>query len=240
MTVLRARRTIRRWFSSAFICGASALFVSCATPPLDDPARIGPFFEPKNVSKDPTLGAIRRVVLVPIWAGAGIAEESVADLDAVFRQALQDQNRFEIVTLSRADCQRRFGVSSLSSAGALPHDFFPMVKRLYAADAVMFIDLTVFRAYHPLALGIRGRLAVVNNLRLVWSFDNVFSADDPTVSAAARNFYLKSNPQGVPADLTPSVLHSPSRFAAYAANTTFSTLPPVILAQFSETSSPRR
>ena len=206
------------------------------SPPPNDSSRVGPFFEPSNVAADPTLGGIRRVVLLPVWIGSSAPEESANDLDAVFRQALQNQNRFEIVTLSRAECLRRFGVSALSSSASLPNDFIPTIQRVYAADAVLFLDVTVYRAYHPLALGIRGRLAAVSNLRLVWTFDNVFSADDARVANSARHFYLESEHQGVPADLTPSVLQSPGRFAAYAANATFATLPPVTLAKLSQTS----
>ena len=216
------------------------LLCGCTSPALNDPARVGPFFHPRNVSSDPTLGGIRRVLLMPVWAGNAAPEESAEDLDPIFRQALQDENRFEVVVLPRSECRRLWGSSALSSASALPHDFIPTVQRLYAADAVMFIDITVYRPYEPLALGIRARLAAVGNLHLVWAFDNVFSADDPTVAASARHFYLGSETQGVPGDLTPAILQSPGRFAAYAASATFTTLPPVTLGRLTESSNVRR
>ncbi len=216
-----------------------AVTAGCMAPAINDPARVGPFYQPRNVARDITLGGIRRVVLMPVWAGSAAPEESAVDLDAVFRRALQEQNRFEVVTLSRADCQRRFGASALSSTTALPHDFPAAMRRTYAADAVLFVDLTVFRAYHPLVIGIRSKLATVDGTRLVWSFDNVFSADEPLVSAGARHFYLETEHQDVPGDLTPAVLQSPGRFAMYAAHTTFSTLPPVSLGRLTETSNVR-
>lgn len=211
----------------------------CATQ-IPDPVLMGPFFEPKNVVRDVTLGGIRRVVLMPVWAGATATEESAADLDPVFRQALQDQNRFEVVTLSRAECRNRFGATALSSAAAVPNNLIATIQKVYAADAIMFVDVTVHRPYHPLALGIRSRLVVVNNSHLAWAFDNVFSADDPLVSASARHYYIESEHQGVPGDLTPAVLQSPSRFATYAAHATFDTLPPVTLGRFPESSAGQR
>ena len=190
---------------------AVSLLAGCMSPPADDPSRVGPFYRPQNVQADPTLGAIRRVLLMPVWGGDVAPTESAEDLDPVFRQALQDQNRFEVVTMSRDECRQRFGHSALSSASALPHDFIPTVQRVYAADAVLFVDLTTYRAYHPIALGIRARLAVVNNLHLAWTFDNLFSSDEPQVAASARHFFLESSHQGVPGDLTPAVLHNGSR-----------------------------
>jgi len=194
-----------------------------------DEARLGPFFTPDNHVGEPSLGGIRRVVVLPLWSGALTSVESAAALDPVLVSALQQANRFEIVTLSREECLRRYRAESVSSAGALPHDLLATLKREFAADAVLFLDLTAFRAYRPLSLGLRAKLATLDGTRLVWTFDNVFSADDPTVANAARNFFLASDHRGVPGDLTPAVLQSPSRFAAYAAATMFATLPPVVL-----------
>jgi len=227
-----ARIALRR---PPLLAGLAVLFASliagCTSPPTNDVSRVGPFYVPRNVHGDPTLGGVRRVLLMPIWAGELVPDESAADLDPVFRQALQDQNRFEVVTMARDECRRRFGATALSSTQALPHDLIATVQRLYAADAIMFVDLTTFRPYRPIAIGIRARLVIVNNLHFAWSFDNLFSVDDPEVAASARHFFVNSMRQEVPGDLTPAVLQSPSRFAAYAANATFLTLPPVTLAK---------
>ena len=208
-----------------------ALFAGCMEPAINDPVRVGPFFQPKNVAHDPTLGGIRRVVLLPVYGGQTVPEDSVGTMDPIFRQALQQQNRFEIVTLSREDCELRFGKTAIGSTTALPHDFFANLKSAYAADAVMFVDITVYHAYHPLALGIRAKLASIDSMRVIWTFDNVYSADNPLVAAGARHYFMESEHQGVPGDLTPAILESPGRFATYAAFTTFATLPPVTLAR---------
>lgn len=225
-----------RPFTQCIAVFGLALLAGCMTPAINDQARVGPFYQPKNVVADLTLGAIRRVVLLPVSGGSAVPEEAAEALDPVFRQALQDQNRFEIVTLSREDCRRRFGVGSLSSTAALPHGFLETLKQAYAADAVMFVDLTVYHPYSPLALGIRSKLATINGVKLVWAFDNVFSADNPAVAAAARHYFLNDGDQGVPGDLTPAVLQSPSRFGTYAAHATFATLPPVTLGHFTQSS----
>lgn len=204
-----------------------ALFAGCATPAFNDPARIGPFFSPVNHHGEPSLGGLRRVVLLPVCGGALAPQETVAAFDAVFIAALQRQNRFEVVVLTREDCLRRFRAPEFSSVAALPRDFLTGLRQEFAAEAVLMVDLTVFRAYRPLALGLRGKLAMIDGTRLVWTFDEVFAADKPAVANSARHHALKGDRGDVPADLSPAVLQSPARFADYAATAMFATLPPV-------------
>jgi len=202
---------------------------ACTTPAVNDSARLGPFYKPANHTGDPSLGGLRRVVLLPVCGGALAPDETLEAFDPVFVAALQRQNRFEVVPLSRDECRRLFRVAEFSSTAALPHDFLATLRREFAADAVLFVDLTVFHAYRPLALGLRGKLAVLEgSTRLVWTFDNVFSTDDAAVANSARHAYLGSDRGGVSADLTPAVLQSPTRFAGYAADAMFATLPPVV------------
>jgi len=212
-----------------FISLAALALAACATPPLNDAARRGPFYTPANHAGDPRLPAtLRRVVLLPIAAGTIAPPESAAALDPVFVEELQKQNRFEIVTLSRQECSYRFHAEEFLSTAALPHDFIAALRRDYAADAVLFIDLTVFKPYRPLVLGVRAKLAALgDDLRLMWTFDNVFSASDAAVANSARRHFLDSERGTVPADLTPAALESPARFASYVAAEMFATLPPV-------------
>lgn len=205
------------------------LLAGCMHPPATDSARIGPFYTARNHTGDVQLPAdVRRVVLLPIAGGAVATPESAAVFDAVFRTELQRQNRFEIVALTRADCLQRFQAEEFSSVGTLPADLMNRLRREFAADAVLFIDLTVYKPYRPLALGVRAKLATLGEgVRLLWSFDNVYSASDAAVANSARAHFLESDRGGVPADLTPSVLQSPSRFGSYVAADMFATLPNV-------------
>ncbi len=215
-----------RW---PLVAALLTLLPGCMTPSVDDPARRGPFFTPINHRGEPSLGGMRRVVLLPVCGGALAPVETVASLDPVIVAALQQQHRFEVVVLSREQCRRQFHVEEFSSVAALPHDFLGTLQREFAADGVLFIDITVFRPYRPIGLGLRAKLATLDgSARLVWTFDNVFSADDPAVANSARAHFLGSDRGGVPADLSPGVLQSPERFAGYAADAMFATLPPVI------------
>lgn len=222
-----ARHTFRFLRLSAALLATAWLGGCLAGPAIDDPVRVGPFFAPRNFAGDKTMPAnVHRVLVLPLYGGNLTEPEAVAALDPVIITTLQRQQRFEVVPLSREECAQRFGVREFSSAGALPHGFLEQVGRYYAADAVLFVDLTVYQPYRPLSVGFRAKLATVQDVRLIWSFDEIFSATDPSVVNAVRRFYLQEQHTTPPVDLSTAALQSPGRFAAYAADTMFATLPP--------------
>lgn len=224
MSHLSFLRTIRLVVAAAPL---ALLSIGCVQPGHFDSARKGPFYQPANYLGEPSLGGIRRVVVLPLWGGDVATEETVADLDPTILTALQHQRRFEVVSLSREDALRKFRTTSFSSAAALPHDLMAYLASEYAAEAVLFIDLTVYKPYPPLAVGFRAKLATIDGARLVWTFDDLFSADDARVANGARNHFLDLD-RRIPADMTHGVLQSPSRFATYATTAMFATLPPVL------------
>lgn len=214
----------RRALGAAF----ALLLAGCATTPsLTDPVRHGPFYAPVNFAGEPALPAgLRRVLVLPVSLGTVADEETGLMLDAVLLAALQKQARFEVVPLDRAEARRVFGAGDFSSAAALPPGLLDALAGRTGADAVLFTDLTTYEPYRPLTLGLRAKLATVREVRLVWTFDEVLSARDPAVANSARRHFLRGDRAAQPVDLSPAALQSPSRFAAYVAETMFGTLPP--------------
>lgn len=209
--------------------GLLALSIGCALPhgTSSGKTKESKFFTPTNYTGDTRLPVnLHRVILLPVSGGSIVPPETAESIEEVFATELQKELRFEVVRFSRTDCQRRFGAPDFSSVGALPHDFLAALGREYAADAVLFIDVTSYRGYRPLVLGIRAKLATVEQTRLLWSFDEIFSADDPAVGNSVRHFYGAADPSGIPLDARHGGLQSPGKFSAYVAAATFSTLPP--------------
>lgn len=185
-----------------------------------------PLYTPVNFRGDALLAPdIQRIALLPLHGGEVAAAEITADLDPVLLTALQRQVRFEVVVVTRDDCQHLFGAGDFGSTAALPQGFLDKLAEKYAVDAVLFIDLTVLHPYRPLSLGFRAKLATVRDVRLVWAFDEVFSAADEKMVNSVRQFHHDGN-QLTPVDATPAVLQSPARFGAVAADIMFHTLPP--------------
>ncbi|HEX2861199.1 MAG TPA: hypothetical protein VHN79_06150 [Lacunisphaera sp.] len=199
-----------------------------AVPDLMDRAGVdqGPYFTPVNHRGVAILPAeTQRVAVLPVHGGSVADPESAQALDAVLLKALQQQQRFEVVALSREECHQLFGATDFASVAALPHGFLDKIAKRYAVDAVLFIDVTVYHAYRPLSLGFRTKLASVYDMQLIWAFDEVFSADDATMRNSVRRFYRRGD-RSAPSDPLPSALQSPGRFGAVAADLMFRTLPP--------------
>jgi len=183
-------------------------------------------YAPANYRAETRLGPeLQRVALLPVHGGAVTTNEAAAALDPVLLAALQKQARFEVVVVNRDDCRRAFGAESFGSTDALPHGMLEKIAEKYAVDAVIFADLTVYQPYRPISLGLRSKLATVRDVRLVWSFDEVFSASDERVVASIKDYYRRGD-HATPVDQVTSALQSPARFGAVAAELMFKTLPP--------------
>jgi hypothetical protein len=186
-------------------------------------ARQEALYTPVNFSaENPLPSTLRRVVLLPLDRDGHATPENAIELDSILLSSLQKQARFEVVRLSRADCRRLFGEESFNSTSALPAGFLEKIGSEFSAGAVLFVDLTAHRAYRPQALGLRAKLATVDDARILWAFDEVISAGSPEVAAAVEK---KFNDPKAPFDLGAAALQSPGKFGAFAADAMFATLP---------------
>ena len=204
-----------------------ALLVGCSELPKADPAKAGPFFTPSNVTRLGRIPAeMRRVVIFPASGDAQMTEDSLERIDRAITEELTRTGRFEVAVFPRQEFHRMFGPRALSTVDPLPPELFEKLVKAYGADGILFTDVTAFSAYPPLNLGLRIKLANVVDHQIVWSADNIFSAADPAVANSARRHALKLGSDRGPGDLSHTILQNPSRFAAYAAASTFEALPP--------------
>lgn len=203
-----------------------ALLVGCSELPKSDPAKAGPFFTPSNVTRLGRLPAeLRRVIVLPSAGGPQMTEESLERIDRAITEELTRTGRFEVAVMPRESFHRLFGPRALSPVDPLPPDLFDKIVKNYGADGVVFTDVTAFSAYPPLNLGLRIKLANVVDHQIVWAADNLFSAADPAVANSARRYALKLGADRGPGDLSHTILQNPSRFASYAAASSFEALP---------------
>jgi hypothetical protein len=162
---------------------------------------------------------------LPLHAAEWRAAE-VAMLDAALRESLAGTERFEITPVARGELASRFGQPTFASSAALPADFLARLRTDFGADAVLFLDLTQYGPYQPVAIGLRTKLVTTAEGTALWSFDSLFDSADPGVATAARRFSAGSRRAAPAAEDNTGVLQSPARFAKYVGHAAFATLPP--------------
>jgi hypothetical protein len=213
-----------------FATAAAALFAggcqSVSLPKLSLPGReSSKRFSPDNHVHAGAIPAhVRRVAVLPLHTDAWRAGE-IATIDAALREALAGMERFELAPISRAELARRFHQETFESSSALPADFLAWLRTDFGADAVVFLDLTHYGPYQPVALGVRAKLVTCVEGDAIWSFDSLFDAADNEVAAAARRFSADGRRGAPAAEDNTGILQSPARFAKFVGHATFTTLP---------------
>jgi len=189
---------------------------------------------------------LKRVVVLPL-----ACEESRADLsggcetlDPILQAELVKTKKFEVVPAGSERLNNLTGRSGWTGAEVLPGSFFDSLQRAYGCDAVLFCQLTTFRAYAPLAVGWRMKLVDAHTQKIIWAADEVFDAGEPAVAKDAEQFQKQQqNVHGETRSLLKSlfkfadrepqsalddqwaILNSPRYFGQYSAAKLLQTLP---------------
>ena len=146
-------------------------------------------------------------------------------IDEVFHQELAQERIFETIRLSTYQMKQHFGVDRVDSSKPLPENFLRKLEELTAANGVLFVDLDSYRAYRPVALGVRSKLVDLKSGEFMWAIDETFDSGHANVIAGANVFQKSSQVRALSSKTAGSTLHSPRIFSKYVASTCFSTLP---------------
>ena len=199
---------------------------ACRTVKKEWDVPTGPAFEPRNFTSAGAIpSSIRRVAVLPLHSETWPATQ-LAPIEAAFAAELVKVERFETVTVTRAQMREEFGREQMLSSAALPSDVLDRLRATHGADAILFQDLTHYSPYQPIAIGVRSKLVATADGRVLWSFDTIFDGAQPSVAVAARQYYLAESRPAHPLDNAAGIMQSPSRFAKYVAHAVFGTLPP--------------
>src|SRR5689334_6697516 len=185
-----------------------------------------PSYRPQVSPENP----MRRVALLPVTYDIPY-DTSLSEVDAALTRELAKTSLFELVPVSRESLDKLIGHRQLSSVEVLPGELLSKLSATYGVDGVLFTDLTAYRPYQPITIGLRSKLIDVRTGQIRWAFDHLFDAGNLETSAAARGYYvaittprhLTVEPQ-LPDESGAPVLQSPSRFAQYVAWEAFRSL----------------
>jgi len=185
-------------------------------------------FHPDNIYANPIQlpPDLRRVAVLPVAAEIpGDLADACAPLTPIIREQLINTKKFEVVSVDPIALRRATGQVNWTGTEALPADFFGFMRREYGCDGVLFVDLTAYRAYAPLAIGWRFKLVDLHSNQIVWAADELFDASRPSVRHAAQRFGQSWLAGWLDRDEHWMALNSPRQFGRYSAATLLKTLP---------------
>jgi len=211
------------------LAGALALgLAGCAQiAKRTNPTYVGPFHAVGNVYQPDGLPAhLQRVVVLPLVPGRGnrMAERGVPLIQQAFTEEFSRARVFDVVTMSPDHLEQLVGVRALYADSPLPLDFLEKVQIGTACEAVLFAELTTYRAYPPVAVGWKLHLFDLKTEKLLWAVDEVFDTGQPPVAnALRRHMREKLSPNNVaPTEII--VLDSPRELARYSLGALIATL----------------
>jgi hypothetical protein len=210
----------------AAVCGG---FIGCQSAPVQTSVYQRDF-RPDNVFVYPPKLSLnlQRVAILPLATAsqAGDLPEGCEALAPVLWEQLVKLKRFEAVAVDATKLRAATGRSAWTGAEVLPVDFFTYLRREYGCDAVLFGELTTYRAYAPLAVGWRFKLVDAHSGQILWAADELFDASQPAIAKAAGHFEQKKPVwPALPAAENWVALNSPRRFGRYSAAALLDTLP---------------
>jgi len=224
--LLRRRLCCRGWISGLLVgcwmlggCALPTQHIGCSTP---DYRPTNVFLYAPGLSPD-----LKRIAVLPLASEdqRPDLEEVCETLSPVVQAELVKTGKFEIVGVSHEILQSRTGRWAWTGTELLPKDFFDSMRELCGCDAVLFCQLTEFRAYEPLAVGWRMKLVNARTGQTLWAVDELLDAAQQPVLNGARHHPWAGlwSPHEDGGDWP--MRNSPRLFAQYAAAQVFRTLP---------------
>jgi hypothetical protein len=133
---------------------------------------------------------LERVVILPLTCEVSRVDLSSGceTLDPIFQAELVKAKKFEVVPVGSEMLRSLTGRPGWTGTEILPADFFDSLQRAYGCDAVLFCQLTTFRAYAPLAIGWRLKLVDARTQKIIWAADEIFDTSEPLVTKSAEQF----------------------------------------------------
>lgn len=214
---------------AALISGLCLLLAGCAGISPQGTV-LTPPYRPENVFVwSPTLPSeVKRVAVLPLACDRRNADlvEGREALEPVVQAELIKTRRFEVLSAQPETLRIATGRADWTEEEVLPVDFLRSLSSVYGCDAVLFCQLTVFRAYAPVAVGWRMRLVDTRTHNTLWAADEIFDAGKPGVVSGAHAFRVAEVFDPAKATDDWALLHSPRKFGQYAAARLLATLPP--------------
>jgi hypothetical protein len=183
------------------------------------PAIIGPFHAPANfhLAGRKLPDAIRRVAVLPTTSAPGnaAAKAGLETVEPLLLDEFPKAAHFEIVRITREKLEALTGKPQLRADEKLPPDLLEKLREESGCQAVLFSELTVYRAYPPLGVGWKLALFSLEDGQALWNLDELFDAGVPAIANSARRHLLQHQATASPLLREGPILNSPASFTRY-------------------------
>ena len=185
-----------------------------------DPTYVGPFHSVGNIYQAPggIPQSIHRVAIMPLTHAPGnrAAERGVPLMIRPVTEELARSRAFEVVAVTPAKLDNLISRRSLRADDKLPYDFVPKLREETGCQAVLFVELSTYRAYPPVAVGWKLHLFDLETEELIWAVDEVFDAGQGPVANSLRRHIREHHSPHNAAATQLLVLDSPREMARYS------------------------
>ena len=210
----------------ASILGATFLFLTNCSRHRESVQKVlSPSYFPKNFKQISTFSSsINRVLVLPVSYDTN-GHDFLDRLDLAVFEFFKRSGVAETIRVPRSYMLSKFGFESIPHYQVMPYNFLSELQNEYQGGAVLFIHVSAYDPYKPIAIDLSARLVSMEGVKNIWAFDESFDSGHLSVKLGAIRHQEKYGGQTYPIYDGNSVLQSPHRFAKYAIFTMFKTLP---------------
>jgi hypothetical protein len=224
----RWRGHTRRTILGLMFCAGLSVHAQTTNPTPFTPPPPPPGPADNTFLASPNLPAdLKRVAVLPLaWEGSAtdlaLGSET---LGPILLAELIKTKKFEVVAVPPEALHHQTGRQSWTGTEVLPANFLDSLQRVYGCDAVLFCQLTTFRAYPPLAVGWRLKLVEAHTGRILWAADKVFDEKQQKTLNQTWHHYIAELGIGQDSSDDWQIENSPRLFGEYAIAQILTTLP---------------
>ena len=171
----------------------------------------------RSRSKELDGQSIRNVLVVPFLVDKG-PEREAEMVTRVFKAELANANLFKLVTPSVRPRELIDVTDTLWELGLIDVDLLVEAKKKYMVDAFLFGQVTSFKPYIPLVLGLKVTLVSALTGGALWSVDGVFNSEQKEVVKLAKDYYKRYYSNGQSLYGWELMLMSMERYSRFISN----------------------
>lgn len=130
---------------------------------------------------------IRRVLLLPFEYSVD-REAIIDEVTEAFAVELRKTGSFEVVAPSR-NTTTLITEQEIWDKGSINLNTLLTLRKKYDVDAIVFGNITHYRPYEPMLLGVKVGMVSTDTGGIVWSADGVFDSNENEVAELVKQYF---------------------------------------------------